>query len=205
MASSTRTTTSGGASAPYKVNPGAHVITVSAAGFETARAQVTVKEGAALTVPVTLKPGSSGPVIAPGVPVTNPGQTAAGSPETQGTAPAKPSSALSLLVPIGFGVGGAGLLAGAITGGLTLSKASSIKSKCDTGGTCPGQADALASARTLGNVANVSIGVGAAGVVLGVVGIVLSKRTPPASPGPASAFQVEPLIGPGVLGARGTF
>ncbi len=77
-----------------------------------------------------------------------------------------------MLVPIGFAVGGAALVAGAITGGLSLSKAGDITEAC--GDTCPpDQEDALDSAIMLANISNVTFGVAAVGVVLGVVGLTL--------------------------------
>jgi hypothetical protein len=69
-----------------------------------------------------------------------------------------------------LGVGGAGLLAGAITGGLTLRKASDLKSKC-TGVVCPTSVQGEArSVTTLGNVSNAMF---IAGGVLAATGAVL--------------------------------
>lgn len=47
-------------SAPRKVNPGAHVITASASGFQTATSNVTVKEGETRRVALKLVPGAGG-------------------------------------------------------------------------------------------------------------------------------------------------
>lgn len=121
--------------------------------------------------------------------------------QPSGSAAPAPGRAISPLVPAGFAVAGAGLLAGAITGGLTLAKASSLEVAC-TGGVCPHtQHDALGSANTLANLSNVSLGIGAAGVIVGVVGLVLTFRAPE----PARAGRLVPLVGPGSIGVAGAF
>lgn len=176
---------------PRKVNPGVHVVTVSAPGFEPFRAEVTVREGNALEVPVRLVPAASASRIGP-------------APESAPLAPppaAAPSRKLSPLVYVGFAVGGAGLVAGAITGGLSLAKTSSIKERCIDGVCQPGTGSDISSANVLANVSNVTIGVGAAGVIVGIVGIVISK---PRAPEP-SAARVEPIVGPSYIGIRSTF
>jgi hypothetical protein len=174
------------ATEPRKVNPGKHEVVVSAPGFEPSRATVNAREGETLPVPLTLLPRPGGPLAVPPVP----------------NGPTAPTGGTSPLVYLGFGLGGAGLVVGAITGGLSLAKTGTIKGTCSAAGVCPlAQQDAIAGAKTLANVSNVTLGVGVAGVVLGVVGVVLSK---PKAQAPASAW-VEPLLGPGVIGVRGTF
>jgi len=177
------------ATLPRKVNPGTHVIVASAPGFQPARAEVNAAEGAALLVPLSLVPGSG----------ARPGPTA---PTTTPTPPAPAARHLSPLVYLGFGVGGAGIFTAAITGAISLQKTSALKRKCPHG-TCPSdQHDALASANTLANVADVGIALGVAGVAVGVVGVILSRGRDRA---PAPAASIEPLVGPGAVGVRGAF
>jgi hypothetical protein len=111
-------------------------------------------------------------------------------------APAGPRA--TPLVVVGFGVGGAGLVVGAVTGALSLSKTSQLGAMCGANKQqCP--AGSLSAPRTLANVSNVGFGVGAAGVVAGVVGLVLSRGGDPARP----AAALRPLVGPGWLGVGG--
>lgn len=165
-----------------KVNPGPHVVVVSAPGFKSARVEVTVKEGEALRVPVALERGAAAPVQPPPPPVQPP--------------PLPSPPARSPLVWIGFGVAGAGFVAGGISGGVSIAK---TKALTCTGSVCAGQDDAIRTANTLANVSNVTLGVGLAGAVVGVIGLVISRPAPPA------AARVEPFIGPGALGLRGVF
>jgi hypothetical protein len=113
-----------------------------------------------------------------------------------------PAGHVSPLVYVGFSVGGAGFIAGAVAGALSLSKTSALKAVCHDG-SCPrSERDALASANSLANLSNGGIVVGVAGVVLGVVGVVKSR---PRDRAPEPAVSIEPVLGPGALGVRGTF
>jgi hypothetical protein len=76
------------------------------------------------------------------------------------------------LAYVGFGVGGAGLLTGAVTGILTLSRASDLKKQC-MGGVCSPSAG-LDTAQTLGTVSTVAFIVGGAGVALGFTALALA-------------------------------
>ncbi len=177
------------ASQPRKVNPGKHVVAATAPGFKPASVEVDVPEGQVTPATLTMTP-ELGP--------------------DRGK-----SGGLSPLVLVGFGVGAAGLIAGAVTGGLSLSKTSTIRKQCDANGICPRTtADAISSANTLANVSNVSFALGAAGVAVGVVGIFLSS---PSSSSPASGssgakssaasggVRVMPVIGPGSVAVIGVF
>ncbi|MEO7327348.1 MAG: hypothetical protein ABI193_02135, partial [Minicystis sp.] len=178
---------------PRKVNPGKHVVVARASGFADARVEVSVAERAALPVAITLVPQT-----APLRPVAK----ATTDPPREKAPDAAPARGLSPLVYIGFGVGGAGLIAGAITGGLSLSKTAKLANDCDAAKRCtPGStgADELASATTLANVSNVSLGVGVAGALTGVLGIFLSRRDRGAEP------AIKPLVGPTSLGVMGVF
>jgi hypothetical protein len=75
-----------------------------------------------------------------------------------------------------LGVGGVGLVVGAVTGAITLSKASSVKSQC-TGDVCPASAQGAAgSASTLGNVSTAMFVVGGVAAAAGVVLLVARPR-----------------------------
>ena len=82
---------------------------------------------------------------------------------------------LSPLVWVGFGVGGAGLVLGAITGGVSISQTNTLKDSCGTNVTsCTVNADDYSTANTLANVSNVSFAVAGVGAVVGVIGLLMS-------------------------------
>ncbi|MFO0685773.1 MAG: tetratricopeptide repeat protein [Sandaracinus sp.] len=86
--------------------------------------------------------------------------------------PAPPSSDADALVTgaiASFGVAGAAALTMAITGGLALSERDRLASSCAPACTD----DQISGARTLGIVADVSLGIGAAAAVAGIVLVVL--------------------------------
>jgi hypothetical protein len=179
---------------PRKVNPGKHVVSARAPGFATARVEITVAERATLLVPLRLvpeahptPPAATTTTVTPPLPVAPP-----------------PQRSMSTLVYIGFGIGGASLLAAAVTGGLSLAKTSNLAAECDATRRCPtGSAGAgdLAAATTLANISNVTLAVGVAGVATGIVGIVLSRG----DRHPAPKAAIAPVIGPGTLGLAGVF
>ncbi|MBI4704372.1 MAG: PEGA domain-containing protein [Deltaproteobacteria bacterium] len=174
---------------PRKVDPGTHAIAVSAPGYDPVERKIEVKESTEREIEIVLRPPPAPPAPAP-----------------KATAPpqAEPPGGTSPLVWIGFGVGGAGLVAGAITGALSLGKVSDLEEACN-GTECPPnrQAD-IDSMNLLANISNVGFGVGAAGVVVGVVGLFLSPSGQSGN-GRQSALGLRPAVGPGSIGVSGTF
>jgi hypothetical protein len=169
------------AAQPRKVNPGKHVVSATAQGYEPASVEVDVVEGQVVPAVLTMTPVAAAPSVAP----TKPG-------------------GLSPLVFVGFGVGAAGLIAGSVTGALSLSKTSSIEGRC-TDGICPSSTAAdISSANTLANVSNISFALGAAGVAVGVVGIFLSGSSGEKTPA-SGGIRIMPAIGPGSVGVIGVF
>ena len=77
---------------------------------------------------------------------------------------------LSPLVWVGFGLGGAGLVAGTITGVLALNAASSTEDRCADEGCTQDDIDAEVA---VAHVSTVAFAVGGAGIVLGVVGLLV--------------------------------
>jgi len=100
----------------------------------------------------------------------------------------------------GFGVGLAGIAVGSVTGILALTSFSSAKSSCDTSTKeCgpAGQPD-LQTSKTYGILSSVAFGVGAAGVGVGVYGIIRARRREGGAP------PVELVLLPGGLRVQGT-
>ena len=109
---------------------------------------------------------------------------------------------------IGFGVGAAGIVAGSVTGLLAISSFNSAKSKGCVGNRCPPASDGdLDTASTMATISDVAFIVGGVGVAVGVVGLFVgNKGSSDANvPGGGTAFTVNPWLGPGSAGLRGTF
>jgi hypothetical protein len=101
---------------------------------------------------------------------------------------------------VAFGVGGAGLLLGVITGGIALGDHGSLSSKA-SGGSVPATSQGdLNSYHTMGAVSTVGFVVAGVGAAAGVV---LLLTAPKETTG--SGFHVTPTIGLGSIGAVGTF
>jgi len=101
------------------------------------------------------------------------------------------------------GVGVAAAVGAGITGGLTLSRASDIKDRCD-GNDCPmSLKDEADAARNLGTVANVLTGVAAAGIVAGVVLFFLEPGLHREEP--VATVGLAPLPGGAAMAVGGRF
>jgi hypothetical protein len=184
------------------VDPGTHVVKVIAPGHFPGEAKVTVAEGKVETITVEIKPDPNAPKepVAP-----PPGPPVKGGAATQPPPPpAPPPSGLpKTLGFVGVGVGGAGLILGAVTGGLALSKHSSLVTACGSDGHCaPSQEKALSgdvsAYKTMGAISTAGF---IAGGALAVTGVVLLVTAPKAQ----KTGSITPLIGPGYLGAEGRF
>ena len=113
-------------------------------------------------------------------------------------ATARPPVKLHPLVFIGFGVGAVGLLTGAATGIGALVTASTLKTDCPNM-VCPSSsAGTIDTSKALGTVSTVAFIVGGAGVVAGIVGIVISKRPP-------KTAWIAPQLGFLSIGLEGGF
>ncbi|XYH99744.1 hypothetical protein ACMHYB_08265 [Sorangium sp. So ce1128] len=176
---------------PRKVNPGSHVVVGKVAGHPEQRVEVTVEKGKHVEVPLAL--GGAGPSARP------PAPPRAAAPAAPGPA-AGPRPGLGPLVLVGFGVAGAGLAVGGITGAITLSRASSLKEDCVNNHCPPERFDDLDGARLLGTVSTVSFLLAGAGAAAGVTGLFL-RRPEPARTG----LVVSPALAPGGFCLRGTF
>jgi hypothetical protein len=184
------------------VDPHAHTVEASAAGYRTAHQEVTLREAETRTLVVTLER----------LPATAPDDSwAAGRvPEPAGGTPEMPPlpSRRANYVPAGvaFGVGALGLSVGAVLGAVTLGKTSSLNDVCPTRSTCPASAQSdITDARTTATLSTVGFGVAAAGALLGVFWLV----RPPSSGSTAAAeapFRIAtPWAGPHSVGVEGTF
>ena len=194
------------------VNPGHYVVTVTADGWKTVTRPVDVAEGqgmlawiamerdtTAAVVPALLAPV---PLPSPQVPAV-PSATETSVPQALASdAPARP-----LGKTLGFaalGVGGAGVLVGAITGGLALSDHSKLSAPCASG-TCPASSQSdLSAYHTMGTVSTIGFVVGGLGVAGGVVLLLTAPKSVKA-PSAAQLTTATVYVGLGTAGAAGTF
>jgi hypothetical protein len=195
------------------VDPGKHVVRAGAAGFATSEVAVTLVEGKSEAVTIELKAGQGVPP-GPTPPPTKPPETtppattppAAGTGTPPATAPDTGSSSGSPLKYVGItllGVGGAGLVVGAITGGAALSQHSDLVKDCP-GGHCPKGSEDMFQARVdkykkMGTISTAGF---VAGGALAATGVILMVVAPKPKPQKAA---ITPVLGAGYLGMQGSF
>lgn len=188
------------------IDPGPHNLHVAADGYKPADVQFSILEGGSGTQAVTLdKDMSAAPAATPAAttPTTTPDTTTSAVSNASGstTAPDVGPPKKSILPWIAFGVGGAGLLLGGITGVVALGDHSTLAKNC-TGGTCPpsenNDLSGYHAMSTISTVGFVVAGVGAA------AGVVLLLTQPKGAP-PPTAVHLYPVIGLGSAGVSGTF
>jgi hypothetical protein len=117
--------------------------------------------------------------------------------------PAAPASHFNAPVLVAFGVGAAGILAGSYFGLRARSLDQDSESGCDAQSRCTQEGfDLRKDAQTAARTSNVAFGIGAAGVVTGVVLLLLRR---PASEPPAAALEVQPAARGGWVAYRRRF
>jgi len=192
---------------PRKLDPGHHVV-VAKAGKVDGKQEVDVaeKEQKRVTIELPAQPA----------PETTTTETPPAQETPPPAAPTKSGFSKGLMIG-GFALGGAGLVSGVITGVLSMSKTSSIKSSpACAGNSCgPPEYNDISSAKSMATISTISFIVAGAGAALGVVGLVTGNSTeaapasaPPDKDKPASeetTSRIEPWLGLGAAGLRGTF
>ena len=188
---------------PMKMNPGKYVVTVEPPGAAKITREVVLAEQSNEKVVIDLAPPPPPkPVVtAPTTTIGTTSATATAAPSGSG-APVggAPESGRSMLGPaIAFGVGGVGLVAGAITGGLSFAVAGDVKKKCGEELVCsPDTRDQVEQGKTFGYVSTVGFALAGAGAAVGVVLLLLPGKK-------AEAAKVGLAIGPTFTGVKGAF
>lgn len=163
------------------VDPGKHVVVVEATGLPNRRYEVMMEEGKRHTLRVEPGGGASG----------------AGTEADEG--PRKTKLMAGFVVG---GVGLAGIVAGAVTGGMALQNHSATEKMCPTHQGCSGDVVRLANeGRTLSTVSTVAFAVGIVGLGIGVPLVLLNRKSNEKPP--AVSVHVTPQ-GPSI-GLSGTF
>ena len=147
------------------VDPGQHVVKSAADGYKAAETNFSVAEGGSADAKLKLEQvaGAAAAVPPGGEPGGDTGpQTGKGSNKT--------------LAIVAFGVGGAGLVFGGITGILAIGKHGDLNDKCP-GGTCPASAQSdVDSYKTMGTLSTVGFIVAGVGAAAGVILLVTSPK-----------------------------
>jgi PEGA domain len=170
-------------------DPGFPEVTVSAPGYEVFKQTVTVGPGEEKSIEVSLR---KLPEVA-AAPTTS---------TNDAYRPRQKSNARRAAAYVAFGLGGAGLVAGGVTGGLALRKRSDLESECRAE-LCPSSSQKkISSYHMYGTVSATGFAVGVAG--LGA-GLLLLLTEPKVEESASAGFSVHPLLGIGALGAEGSF
>jgi hypothetical protein len=199
------------------VDPGPHTLRVSADGYKGVEMKFTVLEGGSATEAISLEKDSGGAVAATPTgpataPATGPATTAPPTPSGPTSTQPAPAAATadtgeapkkSLLPWIAFGVGGAGLLMGAITGAIAMGDHGSIAKNC-SGSTCPSdQSGAISSYHTMGLLSTVGFIVAGVGGATGAV--LLLTQPKEGATAAVKGVRLYPTVGLGSAGVSGTF
>ena len=168
------------ASTPQALNPGPHVVAAGLPGHPTKTREITLEETDAKVLQIDVTPTPSPKPPAPIV---------------------VPTTELSPLVWIGFGVAGAGTIVGAVTGGISLALASEVRGVCFEGRICPRSAeDKRDRSLALAHASTVSFALAGLGSLVGIIGFVISR---PADPN--ASVTVRAAVTPGGLTVSGAF
>ncbi len=147
-----------------RADPGPHEVKIEAAGFVPAARTITLPaRGGVVDVEVALDrvPPPVAPAIGPAIPPAE-------EPRPSFWRTKSPAYAA-------FGLGGAGVVIGAVTGGMSLGKVSDLKARCPGGACAPGDQGDLDTAGALGTTSTVAFAVGAVAVAAGVVLLVVNR------------------------------
>ncbi len=180
------------------IDPGAHVLRATAEGYKPGELKFSTTEAGTADEPLMLEKDLSAPPPVAANPATTaaPAATAVTTPDLT-TADA--SKGRKVLPWVAFGVGGAGLIVGGVTGILALGKHSTLKDECTS--TCPPSAQSdLDGYHTIGLVSDIGFIVAAVG---GATGAILLLTQPKS--GPTTGVTIVPTVGLGSVGATGRF
>ena len=163
------------------IDPGAHTIEAESTTHAASRMEITLREGEAMSIDLRAelaKPSArpAGEPAGSGAPGTGTSQAEAPRPQE--------TSRSNTLAFVATGVGAVGLIAGTITGLMTVGAASTYKDHCHGGQCDPDGLSAASTGQTTQVISPIAFGVGVVGVALGAY---LFLRSPSGSPSKASA------------------
>src|SRR6185312_6770376 len=100
----------------------------------------------------------------------------------------------------GVAVAGVGVVVGSIAGLSSLSYTSDAKASCNVDRCSPAAQPDLDAARTTATISTIGFVVAGAGAAAAVIGVVVGDKSDAPRAG-----RIEPLVGPGSIGARVRF
>lgn len=189
------------------MDPGEHLVEASAPGYLPASAKVRLAEGGVDSVALTLEPDPNAPKRTAQAPAVAPPPQEPQTPAPADTAPPAEDQPSKSKVPafIALGVGAVGLGVGTVFGLSAISKKDDLDASCQNK-VCPGnQQDTIDSAKTAGTISTVGFAVGAVGLGVGAYLLLTSGSGSASATVGKSPRTVQPLLGLGSLGVRGTF
>jgi hypothetical protein len=172
-------------------DPGERVVRVSAPGFLKREERLTLAEGEEKSIDIALELDPDASVTLPDEPNKNQPPKATESRPRDHT-----------LTYVLWGVGGAGIALGAVTGVLFINKKSDLDGKCPNG-KCPENLNLqpdIDRYHLYGILSPAGFGVGIAAAAAGTALLFVGDDEPS-----SSAAFVQPYVGPGSIGAYGRF
>ncbi len=181
------------------IDPGEHVVEVSAPGFKHALAKISLGEGAVDSVALTLEVDPNAPKR---LPASIPALHADAGPNSGPPTGASRSRAPAYLV---LGLGAAGVGVGAVFGALALGKKQDLSSACKDNVCSSEQQNTIDSGKTLATVSTVGFGVGVVGLGIGTFLLLTGGPSASSSTRAQERSRVVPVIGSDRVGLSGTF
>ena len=188
------------------VDPGPHTVKASAEGFKPVAQPFQVPEGGTSEVQLKMEKAADVAVV----PVT-PGGAGAPSATEPGPAGNGKGGSSKTLALVAFGVGGAGLVAGSITGLIAMGKHGDIKDKCGGDSCTSAQQSDIDSYKRMGLISTIGFIVAGVGGVAGAV-LLFTAPKETASAGSsrfatvkAKRVAMTPYLGVTSAGVTGSF
>jgi hypothetical protein len=187
---------------PIELDPGERVLSLEHLGSPTKEERIVATMGernrvieVRFELAPTPPPTATGAAPAPASP-TKPAADAADDDAADSGGP-------SPIFWVALGLGGAGLVVGAITGGVALSQGADLQDRCPGGVCSEGERQDYDAAGAVADVSTIAFIAGGVLTAVGVVGLLATMGGGDDSP--ATSAHIEPILGPGALGVRGVF
>lgn len=192
-----------------RVNPGEHLVSVEASGYLPVKRTVPLPEkGGVVRVSIVLEkvPSTGATASASASASAGPSAGASAGPSAAPTAtPGTGPGPLRVPAYAMFGVAGAGLLAGALTGGMSLAMTNDLKVRCDDNECPPDATGDLDTATAFAHASTASFLLAGAAAATAVILLVADPGPKRAASTTPRAARVDPWISFGGAGLRGTF
>ena len=194
-----RTVPAASLSVPRRMNPGHHTVEASLGAGSARNIELDLKEGESRELTIDLTPERA-PRTTNAQPVDGPHSTQQNAPPADNDTGKGGSRTTVALV-----LGGAGVVATGVGAYLNLNgkaKYNEAKSKCDSTGCLPSDADTARHAATQGTVGMVLLGVGAATVIASATLWLTAPRSKNSSAGAQRRLDVSLALGGVVIGGQ---